>query len=205
MLTALLLAAFAFQAPPPEPPAEVASYARLEQSSRTAVLAALPTLPVVTAQLVDEGEPVAAPVGGFFVRLLPHLHELLALLLTAVLLPLLRKWLASKAETSVLAKAALKAEEVASSVVAQINAVLKPKLAKAAEDGVITEAEAAQMKSEALAQVRSLLGPKLLELLAKLFGGPANVDTYLGGKIEQAVLGAKVAAAKAVPAVPPSA
>lgn len=80
--------------------------------------------------------------------------------------------------------------ELEQTMVAEVRAALDP-----ASDGgrKITGKEAERIKAEALARVKSYLGPKGLALLAHVLGfNGGNLDRYLEGKIEATVHAAKL-------------
>lgn len=73
---------------------------------------------------------------------------------------------------------------MAQNTVAHLNAETKDKLVRYLADGVLTDAEKADLKATAMAQLTSDAGPAM-ELLKKQFAGA--FDTVVSGAIERAV------------------
>jgi len=73
----------------------------------------------------------------------------------------------------------------ASSVVAELDVTLRPKLEAALADGALTQVEKDQLKAAALDALKSKLPPALLGQAGTIFG--PMLDTYLGGLVERAV------------------
>lgn len=126
------------------------------------------------------------------------------------LLRLLVQWLTPKAAASKMAKVALQVEHLAEIVVTDLEATMRPLIASAAGDGVLTPDEGAKLKQAAMARLLSLLQENGVAEIKEAFGLFApQVDIYLSGAIEKAVaaLGGSssstaVAVATAAPAVP---
>lgn len=76
--------------------------------------------------------------------------------------------------------------EAANSVVAELNATLKPQLQAALADGVLTQAEKDQLKKAALDVLKTKLPAATLASAQGLFG--PMLDTWLGGLVERAVV-----------------
>ena len=76
--------------------------------------------------------------------------------------------------------------EAANSVVAELNATLKPQLQAALSDGVLTDAEKKQLKEAALSVLKTKLPAATLASAQGLFG--PMLDTWLGGLVERAVV-----------------
>jgi len=79
--------------------------------------------------------------------------------------------------------------EAANSVVAELNATLKPQLQAALADGVLTQAEKDQLKKAALDVLKTKLPAATLASAQGLFG--PMLDTWLGGLVERAVVDQK--------------
>jgi hypothetical protein len=75
--------------------------------------------------------------------------------------------------------------EAANSVVAELNATLKPQLQAALADGVLTQAEKDQLKAAALTVLKTKLPAATLASAQGMFG--PMLDTWLGGLVERAV------------------
>lgn len=76
--------------------------------------------------------------------------------------------------------------EAANSVVAELNATLKPQLQAALADGVLTDLEKKQLKDAALLVLKTKLPAATLASAQGLFG--PMLDTWLGGLVERAVV-----------------
>lgn len=98
---------------------------------------------------------------------------------------LLATWLHEKAKSSKLARVGAVVTDLANSVVAELNATLKPQLAAALADGKLTDEEKAKLKSTALEILKTKLPTGLQSLAASFFG--EAVDTWLAGHVERAV------------------
>lgn len=126
--------------------------------------------------------------------LAPVIVTLLTGIVTAVLVAL-RSWLTEKAKTSKLAAGLLKAESAAEAAVAEVNAGMSADIAKALEDGVITEDEKKALKEKALSLTMRTLGEKGQAELEKALGTTGSgMVGFVSGLIEK-----KVEAAKAAP------
>jgi hypothetical protein len=116
--------------------------------------------------------------------------------LTALLVAALRaaqKKLEAEAGASKLAQVADRATMLAETIVRELEATLRPQLAKDAEDGQLTDEEAQQLKAEAMKQLRASLGEHglaELEATLKLAGG--SIGNFLAGLIEKVVSGMKL-------------
>lgn len=97
----------------------------------------------------------------------------------------LATWLHSKGEESKLFRLTATVADLAHSVVAELNATLRPQLASALADGVLTPEEGAKLKAAALDVLKNKLPAGLQTLASQVFG--SAVDTWLGGHIERAV------------------
>jgi hypothetical protein len=98
----------------------------------------------------------------------------------------LATWLRSREAESKLFRLTATVTDLSRSIVAELNATLRPQLAAALADGVLTDVEKAQLKSTALDVLKNKL-PEGLRTLATQFFGTA-VDAWLGGHIERAVV-----------------
>ena len=76
--------------------------------------------------------------------------------------------------------------EAAHSVVAELNATLKPQLQAALADGVLTDDEKRQLKKAALDILKHKLPAATLASAQGMFG--PMLDTWLGGLVERAVV-----------------
>lgn len=106
--------------------------------------------------------------------------------LLVYLLGLLVTWVRSKAGESKFAAFVLPVTEAARAVVLEIDVRLKPKLAKFLEDGVLSEDEKRQLRNEAFQLLKEKLPSTLMAAGQAQLG--ALFDTFLKGKIEQAVI-----------------
>lgn len=132
-------------------------------------------------------------------QVMAAIAPLVVLFLTAVAGVLSKaaiSWLTERAKTSAIANVALKVAVMAEGAVHEVNNVLKPLVVKALDDGVITDAEAKQLKQAALDTIKGQLGAAGVNQVMKTLGlgTPAALDAYLGGVVEKAVSDAKTAA-----------
>ena len=121
--------------------------------------------------------------------------DVLGSLLLALLawgLVLLHGWIRAKVQNELLQGALVRLSTLAGLVVretyqAWVEAV------KADGGGKLTAEQAKQAKGEALAKLKTYLGPKGLKALAYVagFAGDVDLDDYLGGAIESAIADAK--------------
>lgn len=126
----------------------------------------------------------AAPGPSMIAQLASPLLDLLMAAATAGLVAL-AAYLRSKSTESKAAKVGFVVTEAAHAAVLELDATLKPQLQAALADGVLTDAEKAQLKAAAVELLKTKLPAGLLGLAGGVFG--AFTDTYLAGKIEQAV------------------
>lgn len=150
---------------------------------RVASAATLPS--VVTSAAVGQ-----APEAPAEVKPSPALQlgaALQDLLFTALLagLAFLANFLRQKTAESKAARVGLVVTESARAAVLELDASMKPKLKAYLADGVLSEEEKADLKKTALELLKSKLPGNLLTAAGGIFG--AFTDTYLAGKIEQAV------------------
>lgn len=134
-------------------------------------------------------------------NLLPLLITVLSPLLMAAM-AYLSSYLRAKSAESKAAKVGLVFSEAANSIVAELNATLKPQLLEALKDGKLTEEERGKLKTTALEALKSKLPVALMDSAKGMFGG--FVDTWLAGLIERAVVAQKQAAKKEEPAAEPA-
>lgn len=123
---------------------------------------------------------------------LPPLVPVLGGLVTWALAKLVT-FLDAKAKESKAALVAAKLTGAAQSVVADLNATLRPQLEAALADGVLTDTEKKHLKEAALTTLKTKLPPALMASASSIFGG--FLDTYLSGAVERAVLDQKATAA----------
>lgn len=89
---------------------------------------------------------------------------------------------------SLMEGAILKVTDVATSVVHEVEAGTKAKMEALKADGKLDAADYKALADEALAKLKSSLGTEGLKQLGSTLGmGEAALDTYLKGKLEQAV------------------
>ena len=86
------------------------------------------------------------------------------------------------------------------SMVAHLNATLRPQLEAALADGVLTDAEKTKLKETAIETVKKSLPAATLNTAKSIFGD--FLDPFLAGLVERAVLDQKAAAAVANPPAP---
>jgi len=143
-----------------------------------------------------QAEP--APAGeSFLAKLGPSLLDLLTAAAIAGI-GVLAAFLRAKSAESKAAKVGLVVTEAARAAVLELDASIKPKLKAFLADGKLSDEEKAELKKMALDLLKTKLPAGLLTAAGGVFG--AFTDTYLAGKIEQAV-----AEKNAVQAVPPAA
>jgi hypothetical protein len=75
--------------------------------------------------------------------------------------------------------------ELVKNVVAHVNAELGEPIHKAAEDGVVTDAEWADLKAKCMAAVKGSLSAEMSATLAKTFG--TGVESFLSGLVERGI------------------
>lgn len=159
----------------------------------------LSLLPVVA--FAQDAAP-AQPAPSIWLQVLGGLASLVSVALVP-LLGLLTAYLRSKAAESKAARVGIVLNEAAIAAVHELDATLKPQLQAALADGVLTDAEKAQLKATAVELLKTKLPPALLSMAGDLFG--AFTDTLVAGKIEQAVAAKNaVQAAGDKPASPPT-
>jgi hypothetical protein len=141
------------------------------------------------AQPVDSTTAVAPKTAGeFLMSLLPGLFTLASIVLIKFLFPMLSTWLAALAEKSKVAAVALKVEHFAETVVADLDATMRPEVALALADGILDDLEKAKLRATALERMKVLLGTAGLAQVAGVLGiGAAAVEAYLSGVLEKKV------------------
>jgi hypothetical protein len=130
--------------------------------------------------------------------LLPPIMAALGSLLVAAL-AFAVQWLKQKAQDSKAARVGLVFGELAHSIVAHLDVEMKPKVAKAWEDGTLTPEEGALLKAEAMRILKEKAPAELLKAAKDLFG--AATDGWLSGLIERAVSSKPESTAVAAPIV----
>lgn len=140
-----------------------------------------------------------APAQSLLGQLGPALVDLLMAAVVAGV-GVLAHYLRSKATESKAARVGLVVTEAARAAVLELDASMKPKLKAYLADGVLSDEEKADLKRTAVELLKTKLPAGLLGAAGGVFG--AFTDTYLAGKIEQAVA-EKNALAAAAP-VPPT-
>ncbi len=165
------------------PPPDVTS-AKFEQALPSSHEVGIPD--VVT--FVADGEVIPAkeaPKPSIFLQITGALTDLV---MTGVLalIAMLAAFLRSKAASDKAANIGLVITEAARAVVLELDATMKPKLKAFLADGVLDDVEKTELKSMAMAMLRLKLPAGVLKTAADVFGA-AFLETYLGGKIEQAV------------------
>lgn len=142
-------------------------------------------------------EPAPAPAGeSFIAKLGPSLLDLLSAAAIAGI-GVLAAFLRAKAAESKAARVGLVVTEAARSAVLELDATIKPKLKDYLADGKLSDDEKAELKHLAMDLLKTKLPAGLLSTAGSIFG--AFTDTYLAGKIEQAVAAKKAMEAAAVP------
>lgn len=97
-------------------------------------------------------------------------------------------WASSKWKDSKVSAVVSRVTHFAGVVVQDLEATMRPELAKAAEDGHLSPEEGRHIKKVALDRLKSLLGEKGLGELKSLLGVFApTLDQYLSGVIERQV------------------
>jgi hypothetical protein len=131
---------------------------------------------------------------------------LLALAATAAAARL-SSYLSSHASANVAFGAASRAYELAKSIVAHVDAKVRPQLVKALDDGALSPEERVALQNAAMAALKEALGgPDGLADLKKALGleGDSALDTYLSGLLERALAAFRGAQAAGDPQSPAS-
>lgn len=176
-----------------------AAHARLDTSAHPVALLGAAMVPgLASVTVLAAGDVLEADVPA------PSLaQQALAWLLDAALaaivgvLALLAQYLRSKSATSLAARAGLVATEAATAAVHELDATMRPLLLSAAADGKLSPEEAKQLRDHALEVLKTKLGPNALKAITSAFGFDF-LDTFLRGKVEQAVAQKKAVAAATV-------
>lgn len=142
-----------------------------------------------------DGEDLKSALLSLFVQhVLPILATGIGLLGAWALAKLAQK-LDSDGKGSKVARLGAWAAHLASTVVADLEVTLRPKLKASTADGKLTPEEVKQLRDEALARLKALAGEKGLEELRKALGIAApELDKYLLGLLEKAVGGLRAPA-----------
>jgi hypothetical protein len=140
--------------------------------------------------LVLAAEAASAPplsFGATFVQyLLVPICTAAAGVATAAL-AYLASWLREKAKTSKVAGVLSVADNIALTTVAHVQSGMRAKLEKAAEDGEITSAEAAELKTEGMRLLKEGLGAGGLAQLKSIGISGGFLETFLSGLLERAL------------------
>lgn len=152
-------------------------------------LFSLVALPALAADVVVVPETSQSPILTAVLQyVVPALITVLGPLVIWALSQLAAFLKAKSAESKVLGVLSV-VTEAANSVVAELNATLKPQLQAALADGVLTQAEKDQLKKAALDVLKTKLPSATLASAQGLFG--PMLDTWLGGLVERAVVDQK--------------
>ena len=170
LVLALALASSAFAVPTSAPPVD------------ELVLASGKEVPAFV--LTATAEEPAASKPSVLTQLGGGLQDLLFAALAAGI-AFLANFLRTKAAESKAARIGLVITESARAAVLELDAAMKPKLKAYMADGVLSEEEKADLKKTAIELLKTKLPGNLLSAATGIFG--AFTDTYLSGKIEQAV------------------
>lgn len=125
-------------------------------------------------------------------ELLPEILAALSPLLLAVIAYGAKKLadlINAKVQSEALRNILIRTDTVVFAAVKELAQVTVDSLKEAAADGKITPEEAAKVKADALAKVKSYLGQPGLDALMQILGlkDAPTVDAYLSSKIEAAV------------------
>lgn len=156
--------------------------------------------PAPSFALAQAPEPAPTAGQSFLAALGPSLMDLLTASAIAGI-GLLAAFLRAKSAESKVAKVSLVVTEAARAAVLELDATIKPKLKAYLADGVLSDEEKAELKRLAMDLLKTKLPAGLLTTAGSVFG--AFTDTYLAGKVEQAV--AEKNSVQAAAAVPPKA
>jgi len=150
--------------------AEVVTIPEAQWAADVVVVPEAPSSPILTAVLQYVVPALITVLGPLVIWALSQLAAFLK---------------AKSAESKVLGVLSV-VTEAANSVVAELNATLKPQLQAALADGVLTQAEKDQLKKAALDVLKTKLPAATLASAQGLFG--PMLDTWLGGLVERAVV-----------------
>lgn len=157
--------------------------------------------------------PVVPPGAPWWAQLVLAAMGLVSLVVGGVLVPAWKKKIdadtaAKKAEgeSTFFQRVLAGLNEILRAVVADVDANLKPLVAKALADGVVSPAEGKELREAALARAKAVLGAAGLAQLKAVFGieTPEALDSFILGKIEHLVSVKNLALAAATPAAQPS-
>lgn len=145
--------------------------------------------------------PNTSAVYAMFIQyILPVLFTGLAMLLGWALTSL-ATWLQSRSENSKIAGASSKLVLLTDTIVADLEATMKPVLKAATADGMLTKTEIDTLRATALQRLKEMAGEKGMEAVKDILGVAApKLEEFLTGLIEMAV--ARVPRESTVPGVP---
>lgn len=166
------------------PPPEITT-AKFEQALPTSSEVGIPNVVTFVDAAAGDVIPPDVTKPNVGLSILGALQDVLAAGLIG-LLGMLAAYLRSKQTESKAARIGLVVTEAARAAVLELDATIKPKLKAYLADGVLSEEEKADLKRIAMDLLKTKLPGGLLKGAADVFGA-AFLDTYLGGKIEQAV------------------
>jgi hypothetical protein len=147
------------------------------------------------AALAQDVPAPPTPAPSVWAQVAPALTDLVGVALLGAL-GFLANYLRSKQAESKAARVGLVVTEAATAAVHEIDATIKPKLKAYLADGVLSEEEKADLKKTALDLLKTKLPGGLLKTAAEVVGA-GFLDTYLSGKVEEAVKEKKVLEAQA--------
>ena len=117
----------------------------------------------------------------------PSLATIVGSLLSVALGFLIKK-LHRKTKSEYLSDLIYRLEDTVRNVVRELQQTVVDGLKKRSADGKLTAEDAAEIRSEALAKVKSYVGPKGLAELARLLGmNAALVDSYIVTLVESSI------------------
>lgn len=151
--------------------------------------------------LAFAADAAPTPLQAFFGQLSGPLLDLVAAAAVAGI-AMLTHYLRSKAQESKVAGIGALLTEACRAAVLELDRSLKPKLQAALADGILTDKEKEELKVAALDVVKTRLPASALASAKGVFGD--FLDTFLKGKIEQAVVEKNALQAQAVAPVPPT-
>lgn len=179
LLISMLLSVPAFATPE-------ATTAALERELPKSAEVGIPGVVTFVDGAVGEVIPPDVTKPNVGLSLLAALQDVIAAGLIG-LLGMLAAFLRSKQTESKAARIGLVVTEAARAAVLELDATIKPKLKAYLADGILSDEEKADLKRIAMDLLKTKLPGGLLKGAADVFGA-AFLDTYLGGKIEQAVI-----------------
>lgn len=175
----------------------------LSMSFTALVLALSIFLPALA--LAQDTVPLPAPEPTVVGQLLSWL-AVIALGAVTMLMSLVGVLLSKKAKDSRIFGAINSLWVLAQTVVAHVEADLRPKIAKALADGKLTPEEATELKLAAIAIFKQQAGTQLQEIQKLLGLNDSAIGTFISGLIERAVASIKKPGpvAAPTPAAPPN-